>query len=440
MAGERLGKRSQHPNSDSNSCSGLRSNPPNPYEHYIELKPMQTPRTLAPRTLDEMEEQWGILTQSDLNWLCGNAPKDHTWYSRRKRNESKHDWATRNKRAKLWHDIRSPTVRAFFNCCSHAAKEHDIRTLLRWFEEDGNTIPSILDYGDRFTREAIRVHLRCAELLAKKEYWLSCPNRAEVQWYFDDLSEKPPFPLGFLKDLTSEMWLFTTIGPISHEDQRARFGDRKADDQLRAPFALVDKSGQGKLVDFVFELIKRDGAGAVYPDPAQVFVPMDSDFRTLFDDVPQAVIGLRASDEQVFLSSDVRVRIVSRDTHDMLDTELVGNSATGAAAWGLHFLLSQPREVPDRGIIVMASVSDSYGNLGGVDKDTIPAKVQAVIDYNKSLPNDSLPSAAFDTIIVANADDKEEAERELKAHGKLGKIVVWNMADPKDVEQATVHA
>jgi hypothetical protein len=207
-------------------------------------------------------------------------------------------------------------------------------------------------------------------------------------------------PVAFLHHLTAYI-----IDPTSQ---------REASTRITAPFALVTQTPQGEpavLAQFIFERLP-DGHSELFLTPTQAFLPMDHEFCRLFTEVPYAVRSWLEQENAAFHRSDLRVRIERLDTEGQFILQpLTGNSASGAAAWGLYFAWTG--KIPDDGIIVLAQI-DANGTAQGVQH--VREKVEAIA-----------ANGHFDTVIVASNDNQRSAEATLRALGHLGPIRVVNL-------------
>ena len=229
-------------------------------------------------------------------------------------------------------------------------------------------------------------------VLADRALCLLVEHRSELP-----VPEQPAFGIGFLRDLAKRLI-----------DGQPRAAAREGTEST-APFALVFTSrtyGNGPahqeekalIAEFVLERLE-DGHGELYIAPEQALLPMDSDFRQLFTEAPLGVGRLLQGADG---SPDVRLKIRRRDGEPM-ESPLIGNSASGAAAWGLYFLLTG--KASDKEIIVLAQV-DRRGWLTELGEEGIAVKVGAIAR-----------DGGFDTIVVASQRDADTAQQTLNALG-----------------------
>jgi hypothetical protein len=341
----------------------------------------------------------------------------------------------------LWGDLLSPADRLFFQCCReevrHTARVPGQATLQQWLDteldnwlhdvdadgralagQDGPGDQPRLDLAAVELRAAFRVHLLCARAAAR-------PGAAPAA-VMSEVAGDTQFPAGmrggFVRDLVHDL----QGRPL------------RPDRVLRVPVALVDlwpREGERKTADagLVAQLVLEripEGQEEVYLAPEQAFLRLAEDFRTsLFVNVPAAVSRLLDGDSsrRTRPRFDVRLGLQAR-TGDKGEwrpvqtflpecgahARLEGESAGGAAARGVYHLLAD--KVPDDGVIVVARV-DPQGNVDGVDRDGVRAKVRAI----------ARDEHHFDTIVVAGESNRVEAENTLRAEKAADRIRVKDL-------------
>ena len=181
-----------------------------------------------------------------------------------------------------------------------------------------------------------KAHLVCARLV--RDHWTSHTVPTNQ---LTTLAAASGLPLGLLRDLACE--LATPPGQLAARQAQQQashdilYGDmRLADPDRSAEINVLlvekgqpgDQQGKGVVATLTLEMIS-DGAGALYPAPALVFV----DLREGFD---QAANHARAHVQRLGLwrdTWDVRWRLARRDGE--LPLAFVGDSLGGALALGL---------------------------------------------------------------------------------------------------------
>ncbi len=327
-------------------------------------------------------------------------------------------------RTRLWDRIRSPDRegRHFFEQLKADVENGNQDVIAQWLDHPSEQQDDIMGHGDRTgmfrpLRPVFGAHLACGLEVARR-------GLRRQGWVFDffdpdlvrELARRADdfnVPLGLMLDLAGEL---------------AGQGKRPPEHAIIAPFALVSEGtgAGGVLAQFRFERI-AGGSGGVYITPEQAFIRMDASFHESVFHAAKGGVGKFLEDRpHACKDCDVRVSIQQFDPDNEVpglglfdpeaagrraawfEGELRGRSASGAAAWGLAFVLTPMR--PDPGMIVLAQ-ADSAGGLSPIDD--IRPKVRKIAEYD-----------CFDAIVVVGSENRLDAEDALKDLGRGDDICV----------------
>ena len=185
------------------------------------------------------------------------------------------------------------------------------------------------------------------------------------------------------------------------------------------PVAVYLGEGKASLATLLVEVVE-DGAGHVVPHPEDTFAPWPFEhFHKSLSDAFSGAVSLfnkknetsNGGNERPLCDGRFRLRWRSATDGDAMSPAPNGRSASAAAALAFYHALHTPATYPDPCLIVMAQVSEEdVSRLAGVNN--IKEKTQAVVEAFKAARS---PLEQIDTIAVASATNKQEAEVALAA-------------------------
>lgn len=298
----------------------------------------------------------------------------------------------------IWGQIVSPEHRYFMDELRDDVSTKANKDVLAWLNPSNEPAQELMHFRDDCHYDTFRAHLLCA---AKAIEHGADPGLLDDN-ELSPIAGQVGLPLGLMRDL-------------SHEFGTCR--QRSCESSVAAPIALTPRRGgalpspaEAVLAQLRFERV-LGGTGDVYVTPQQAFLRLSQGFDCIWREVPEHVRGLLAERKEMpCVDFDVRIRIEHLDEEErLINEELQGRSASGAAAWGLYFALT--RKVPDDGIVVLTEV-DKDGDLRGVDG--VKEKVRALIQV----------APPPDTIVVATEADENAANQALVEARMAGKIDV----------------
>lgn len=191
------------------------------------------------------------------------------------------------------------------------------------------------------------------------------------------------------------------------------------------PAALYDETtGKGYVADLTLELF--DGQGPFCArHPGQAFVPAKASFAEGLADALEGTLSLKSGVDGTPRSCGILWEVQARD-HSRGAVAPDGRSPSGAAALGL--MLGVEKQVPDRGVLVIAEVNPANKReLRPTDRTALGAKIKGVAeDYDTRAAGPRLgdeksnnrppvgDDQQIDTIVVVEEAEKTFAEGILK--------------------------